>query len=183
MIEQLTSTWSDLLAVVIATVIIYVAFVALVRIMGQRSLASMAAFDLALVVAVGSLIARTSLLREPTLTQGLVALVTLFALQQIIARLRRFPRINHLVSRRPVLLVVDGAVLHGHLDEANLMEEELRQKLRLAGVGSSGRRIAGDAGTQRLHQRDPAGRRFGQRRHGRRRGSHHRVTCDPRSVG
>lgn len=135
MIEQLTSTWPDLLAVVVATVIIYIAFVALVRIMGQRSLASMAAFDLALVIAVGSLIARTSLLREPTLAQGLVALVTLFALQHIIARLRRFSRINHLVSRRPVLLVADGAVLHTQLDKANLLEEELRQKLRLAGVG------------------------------------------------
>lgn len=135
MIEQFSSTWSDLAAVVAATVIMYAAFVMLVRIMGQRSLASMAAFDLALVVAVGSLIARTSLLKEPTLAQGLVALITLFALQYAVSRLRRFRRVNHLVSRRPILLVVDGVVLPDQLRHANLLEEELRQKLRLAGVG------------------------------------------------
>ncbi|MFW0796986.1 YetF domain-containing protein [Gordonia sp. CPCC 205515] len=135
MIEQFTSTWSNLIAVIVATVIIYTAFVALVRIMGQRSLATMAAFDLALVIAVGSLIARTSLLREPTLAQGVVALVTLFVLQHTVSRLRRFPRINQLVSPRPVLLVVDGSVLHDQLGRASLLEEELRQKLRLAGVG------------------------------------------------
>ncbi|WP_168440024.1 DUF421 domain-containing protein [Mycolicibacterium chlorophenolicum] len=120
----------------VATVVMYAAFVLLVRIMGQRSLASMAAFDLALVVAVGSLIARTSLLQEPTLAQGLVALVTLFVLQYAVSRLRRFRRVNHLVSRRPVLLVVDGAILPDQLRTANLLAEELRQKLRLAGVGS-----------------------------------------------
>lgn len=134
--EQLGTSWSNVGLVVASTVGIYVAFVFLVRVAGQRSLAAMAAFDLALVIAVGSLIARTSLLSDPTLAQGVVALVTLFVLQAAIARLRRFPVINHVVSRRPVLLVSNGEVLHDKLRDAHLLEEELRQKLRLAGVGS-----------------------------------------------
>ena len=136
MVEQLGTSWPNAGLVVASTVGIYVAFVFLVRIMGQRSLAAVAAFDLAVVVAVGSLIARTSLLREPTLANGVVALVTLFSLQAVIAWLRRFPAVNHLVSRRPVLLVLNGKVLHDNLRNAHLLEEELRQKLRLAGVGS-----------------------------------------------
>jgi uncharacterized membrane protein YcaP (DUF421 family) len=134
--RQLGTSWSDAVLVVISTVAIYAAFVVLVRVMGQRSLATMAAFDLALVVAVGSLIARTSLLRDPTLVQGLVALVTLFVLQVVVSRLRRFAVIDHLVSRQPVLLVLDGKVLPENLLRAHLLEAELRQKLRLAGVGS-----------------------------------------------
>jgi uncharacterized membrane protein YcaP (DUF421 family) len=136
MFQQLGTSWSDVALVVVSTVSIYAAFVILVRVMGQRSLATVAAFDLALVVAVGSLIARTSLLRAPTLAQGLIALVTLFALQAAVARLRRFSAVDHVVSRQPVLLVLDGEVLHHNLRRAHLLEAELRQKLRLAGVGS-----------------------------------------------
>jgi uncharacterized membrane protein YcaP (DUF421 family) len=44
--------------------------------------------------------------------------------------------VNYLVSKRPVLLVSDGKVLRDHLRSAHLLEEEVRQKLRLAGVGS-----------------------------------------------
>jgi uncharacterized membrane protein YcaP (DUF421 family) len=138
MFQQLGTSWSDVALVLVSTVAIYTAFVVLVRVMGQRSLATVAAFDLALVVAVGSLIARTSLLRDPTLAQGLVALITLFALQAAVARLRRFAVVDHLVSRQPVLLVLDGRVLHNNLRSAHLLEAELRQKLRLAGVGSLG---------------------------------------------
>jgi uncharacterized membrane protein YcaP (DUF421 family) len=136
MFQQLDTSWSNVALVVVSTVIIYAAFVILVRVMGQRSLATMAAFDLALVVAVGSLIARTSLLRDPTLAQGLVALLTLFALQAAVAFLRRFAVVDHLVTTRPILLVKDGEVLHDHLRHARLLEKDLRQKLRLAGVGS-----------------------------------------------
>jgi hypothetical protein len=75
MVQQLHTTWSDVALVVASTVSMYLAFVFLVRVVGQRSLATMAAFDLALVVAVGSVIARTSLLLDPTLAHGLVALV------------------------------------------------------------------------------------------------------------
>jgi uncharacterized membrane protein YcaP (DUF421 family) len=40
------------------------------------------------------------------------------------------------VTTRPILLVKDGEVLHDHLRRARLLEKDLRQKLRLAGVGS-----------------------------------------------
>jgi uncharacterized membrane protein YcaP (DUF421 family) len=136
MSQQLGTSWSNVALVVVSTVSIYAAFVILVRVMGQRSLATMAAFDLALVVAVGSLIARTSLLRDPTLAQGLVALLTLFALQAAVAFLRRFAVVDHLVTTQPILLVKDGEVLHEQLRHARLLEKDLRQKLRLAGVGS-----------------------------------------------
>jgi uncharacterized membrane protein YcaP (DUF421 family) len=136
MFQQLGTSWSNVALVVVSTVSIYAAFVILVRAMGQRSLATMAAFDLALVVAVGSLIARTSLLRDPTLAQGVAALLTLFALQAAVAFLRRFAVVDHLVTTQPILLVKDGEVLHDHLRHAHLLEKDLRQKLRLAGVGS-----------------------------------------------
>ena len=137
MVQQLLhTTWSDVALVVASTVSMYLAFVFLVRVVGHRNLATMAAFDLALVVAVGSVIGRTSLLLEPTLAHGLVALVTLFALQAVVGGLRGFPMVNYLVSRRPVLLVSDGKVLRDHLRSAHLLEQEVRQKLRLAGVGS-----------------------------------------------
>jgi uncharacterized membrane protein YcaP (DUF421 family) len=136
MFQQLGTSWPNVAVVVVSTACIYAAFVILVRVMGQRSLATMAAFDLALVIAVGSLIARTSLLREPSLAEGLVALLTLFALQAVVARLRRFAVIDRFVTTRPILLVRDGEVLHDHLRHAHLLEKDLRQKIRLAGVGS-----------------------------------------------
>lgn len=134
--SELGASWPDAGLVVISTAGIYLAFVVLIRVVGQRSLAAVAGFDLALVVAVGSVLARTSLVRQPSLAEGVIAIATMFGLQGLLGMLRKHSRLDMLINGRPILLVADHTVVHANLARAHVLESELHQKLRLAGVGS-----------------------------------------------
>jgi uncharacterized membrane protein YcaP (DUF421 family) len=43
-------------------------------------------------------------------------------------------RLDRALSNQPVLLMANRAVLHDNLRRAKIVEDELRQKLRLAGI-------------------------------------------------
>ena len=61
LLERLGASWTLLGTVLIGTVGVYVAVIALTRLSGVRSLAKMSSFDVAATVAVGSAVASTAL--------------------------------------------------------------------------------------------------------------------------
>lgn len=124
------------LTVVVATVGIYLAFVVLLRVTGPRALAGTSSFDLACVVALGAILGRTVLLAEPTLAIGVVALASFLAMQALLGTLRKHPVLFDLMSRRPVLLVLDGEILGDNMRRAHVVEDELRQVIRRAGAAA-----------------------------------------------
>ncbi len=134
MLQQLGVTWTVAAGVVIATVGIYLTFIALVRLAGQRSLASMSSFDFGCAVALGAVMGRTVLLATPTLASGVVALAALFAIQGALGALRRHRPADRLLNRPPVLLMAADRMLHQNLRRAHVTPDELRQRLRLAGI-------------------------------------------------
>ena len=134
MLAELGATWEEVARVVISTVGIYLALVVLVRVVGQRSLASMSSFDLGCVVALGAILGRTVLLEAPTLLIGLVGLVTFFAMQGVLGALRQNKRFDRLINRAPILLMREGELLPENMRRAHVAEDELRQRLRMAGV-------------------------------------------------
>lgn len=133
-LRDLGLTWAAAADVVIATAGIYLAFLVLIRVAGQRALASMSAFDFAAAVAFGAVIGRVVLGYTPTLLAGIIGLATLFLLQAVFGLLRRTRRIDHIISNLPVLLMANGRVIDAHLRRAHIAEDELREKLRLGGV-------------------------------------------------
>lgn len=134
MAEQLGISPERAALVVLSTVVMYLALVLLVRVLGQRTLSSMSSFDLGCVIAMGAVIGRTVLLLDPTLMTGLIAMGTLFAIQITLSRVRQTRWIDRLANRPPVLLMADATPLPDNLRAAHVAEDELRQKLRLAGV-------------------------------------------------
>lgn len=129
-------TWLQALAVVLATIGIYLTLLVLLRIAGQRTLANMSSFDFSAAVAFGAIVGRVVVGLQPTLLAGVIGLVTLFALQRLFGLLRRGPRLQATFNNPPILLVAHGRVLHDNLRRAHVIEDELREKLRLTGVGS-----------------------------------------------
>ena len=123
-------------ATVVVTTSMYVAFVVLVRLVGQRSLTSLASFDFAAVVALGAVLGRTILLQEPTLMIGLLALATLFTLQGLLGMLRQNPRFDRLIHRPAVMLASNGRLLRDHMRAVHVVEDEIRQAVRRAGARS-----------------------------------------------
>ena len=124
--------------VVLTTVAIYLVLLIVVRIAGTRSLATMAATDLACVVAVGAVVGRTALLAVPTLENGVIALVILFAMQFVLTLLRRSRALGAVLAHRPFVLVCDGRIDATALRRSRVSEDDLRQRLRQAGLTHRG---------------------------------------------
>lgn len=127
-------SWLVAGSVVIATVAIYLTVLVVVRIVGQRSLATMSAVDVGCVVALGAVIGRTMLLATPTLLSGMIVVVTLFVLQVLLHVLRRNPIVDRWANPAPIALMDGPRMLVENLRRARLGEDDLRQALRLAGV-------------------------------------------------
>jgi uncharacterized membrane protein YcaP (DUF421 family) len=132
-LDQLGTTGADAIVVALAGVVIYLAVIVATRVVGLRSFAKMSAFDFAMTVAIGSIIA-TIITGNAPLLGGLVAVATIYALQFTVAWLRRHTRLNQVVDNRPLLLMRDGQVLDDHLDRARISLEDLRGRLRAANV-------------------------------------------------
>ena len=126
---------ADAALVVLSTVAMYAVLLVLVRIGGQRSLAVLAGYETACVVAVGAVIGRTSLLTVPTLGTGIIALLTLFGTQWALGWGRRHRLVRRVLDRGPVLLMLGPHMRPEAMRRARVTEDEIHQRLRLAGIG------------------------------------------------
>lgn len=133
--SQLGSSWNTVVMVVISTVAVYLALILFSRIAGLRSFAEMTNFDLAATVIFGSMAATTAVSTSTSLLQGVVALAVLFTAQALIAYVRRLKRVERAVDNRPLLLMDGTEVLTDNLARARMTDDDLRSKLRIAGVG------------------------------------------------
>lgn len=97
----------------------------------------MSSFDFAITVAFGSIVASTLLTKSPPLFAGAFGLAALFGIQYIVSNSRRFSvAVEKLVDNVPIVIMAGEKVLSDHLDETRLSEEDLKSKLRMAGVTS-----------------------------------------------
>jgi uncharacterized membrane protein YcaP (DUF421 family) len=123
------------LMIVLSAVALYVLLILYTRLVGLRSFSKMSAFDFAITIAIGSILASVTLWQKPTLLEGAVALGVLFGLQFVVGNLRkRVPGVTALIDNRPLLLMDGTEVLSDHLRRANMTEADLRAKLREANV-------------------------------------------------
>lgn len=129
------TTGTAILMVLLSGVGIYVVLLLFVRLSGLRSFAKFSSFDFAITVAMGSLIAATLLSDDPPLLQGAAGLAALFGIQFAVSYARRhWTWAQRLVDNRPLLIMAGEDVLHDALDQARMTEEDLKSKLRMAGV-------------------------------------------------
>jgi uncharacterized membrane protein YcaP (DUF421 family) len=135
MTEWFAIGWSDVGGVVLSALGIYAALLIATRLLGLRSFSKISSFDFAITVALGSLIAATLLTPSPPLVQGAIGLATLFAIQAAVSfARRRWEWAEDLVDNRPLLLMARGEVIQEHLSKALVTEDDLRSKLRMAGI-------------------------------------------------
>jgi uncharacterized protein (TIGR02118 family) len=134
MTGQLGSDPPTLIAVAIATVGICLTLFLLLRLSGARSLAITSGADVACMIALGAVVGRTTLLAAPTLSNGVLALVILFGIQRLLAGLGRRPWWNRVLSRPATVLIAHGQVSEEAVRPSRLSHDDLRQRLRLAGV-------------------------------------------------
>lgn len=131
----LSTSWERAALVLLGAVIIYSTVIALNRLVGLRSFAKMSAFDFAMTVAVGTLLASALVTEDPPVLQAMVGLVALFALQFLVARLRLdWGLFKRTVDNDPLLLMRDGEMLRDNMRRARVSEMDLWSQLRAANV-------------------------------------------------
>lgn len=125
-------TPSGALGVVIASVALYVMYVAVLAVWGPRLFSSSSTLILALLTVLGSLMARAMLGDFPTLSGAVVAASTLLLLESALGRLRRATRRGG--RHRPRVVMVEGAFVSRAIRERVVTEADLLTRLRAAGV-------------------------------------------------
>src|SRR5438477_9091351 len=130
-------SWSDIGRVALASGAIFLFIVAMLRLIGQQSLAKMSGFDMVSTVTIGSVGATVALTRGITLADGVVALVTVLALQEGIRWLQsRYLWAHHAVREPPRVLLWNGELLEDRLRATNVSADEVRAAVRKAGLRS-----------------------------------------------
>lgn len=133
---ELWLSWTDAALGVVTAIAVYGTMIAFSRIFGQRQFSASSSYDLAFIFALGTLSGRAILVR-PSLGGALVGLATLFVLHALTGWFHHnVSWIHDVIQNRPVLLAAKGELLHDGLTRASTSELELRQELRLHGVGS-----------------------------------------------
>lgn len=126
--------WFDLLRILVVGVCAYGGLVLLLRLTGKRTLSKMNAFDLVVTVALGSTLASALLSSDVSLSEALLAFLTLCGLQLVVALASlRSRRVRELVKSEPALLVHRGAMLPAALRRERVTEEEVLAAVRAQG--------------------------------------------------
>jgi uncharacterized membrane protein YcaP (DUF421 family) len=125
---------ADAIRVVISCIAFYFGIILLLRIFGQRTLASLSSFDLAAIIAMGAIIGRAILGDIPTLGAGTLGLATLLILQALSGVGRRFGVIRAVVNSPAVVLMAGREILSDNLSRTHVDHAEVIAKLRSAGI-------------------------------------------------
>ena len=123
---------------VVVGVLAYLALVVALRISGKRTLTKWNAFDLVVTIALGSVLATTLTSDQVSLTQGVVALVLLIALQFSITWLSvRSALLRRWTKSSPRLLLREGRFDDAALREERVTRSEVLAAIRSAGIGET----------------------------------------------
>lgn len=123
------------LEIVARTVIVYLFFVAALRIFGKREIGQFTLFDLALVLLVANALQPAMTGPDQSIPGGAIIIVTIFALNGILAQLRRrVPLVRRLLEFEPTVIGRNGAWLDEALDSQGLDPDDLGAALREHGL-------------------------------------------------
>ncbi|MDZ7883764.1 MAG: DUF421 domain-containing protein [Mycobacterium sp.] len=129
-------SWAQILRVLTAGVVAYIAVVLVLRVAGKRTLAKLNAFDLVVTVAFGSTLATIFLNATVSIAEGVTALALLAALQIVAALISSHVRKGHAVmTSRPTALVTHGRFRDAALRRQRISAAEVRQAVRSSGNG------------------------------------------------
>jgi uncharacterized membrane protein YcaP (DUF421 family) len=107
----------------------------LTRLLGQRSLAQLTAFELVVLVVMGDLIQQGVTQEDSSVTGAVLALGTFAALTMLLAYVSwRIPRLRPVLSGAPRVVVRDGRVCDEVLHFEQIPVDELLEAARLHGV-------------------------------------------------
>jgi uncharacterized membrane protein YcaP (DUF421 family) len=134
-VPELIGGASGLGWVAVKAVLLFAVAVIGLRLGERRTLAQLSAFDVAVAVAIGSIIGRGATAPTTSFASSAVALVTFLVAHRVVAILRRRSRLARLIDHPPRVLVARGELQGGELARAGLTAADVYALLRDKGVG------------------------------------------------
>ncbi len=117
------------------TLVVYAVLLVGLRLAGKRELGQMTTFDLVVILVISNAVQNAMVGQNTSLTGGLVAAITLLAVNAVVGSLAlRFPAIRLGLRGQPALLAYEGELIREHLRREGVDEGEVMQALREHGV-------------------------------------------------
>ncbi|CAM4349397.1 DUF421 domain-containing protein [Gillisia limnaea] len=130
----LPSLWI-MIKMLISVVAIFGVIIIITRISGLRTFAKMSSFDFASTIAIGSILAAVVMNDEQSILKGSAALSGIVIFQSLFTMMtRKSALFKRYFTNKPMLLMMDGVILHNNLNKTNVGEDALIAKLRKANV-------------------------------------------------
>ncbi len=127
------------LELVIRTAVVYVAFLAALRLFGKRELGQFTIFDLALVLLAANALQPAMTGPDASLPGAVIIIVTIFVLNRLVAELRRrYPPIRRLLEHPATIIGQDGRWIPEALAREGLDDDDLEAALREHGLATVG---------------------------------------------
>ncbi len=123
------------LELVARTAVVYLVFIAILRVFGKRELGQFTIFDLALLLLAANALQPAMTGTDTSAAGGIVILATIFALNWLTAMAReRVPWVRRLLEPEPTVLARDGSWLDGAVRAEDLDQDDLAAALREHGL-------------------------------------------------
>ncbi len=126
------------------TAVIYLFVITGLRLLGNRELGEMSAYDFVLVVVIANSVQNALVGGDNSLAGGLVSAFTLMLMNRMLtSALDRFPSLHRAIVGEPVVLITDGRPRWERMRQEGVDRDELMAALREHGVaGLDGVRLA-----------------------------------------
>lgn len=127
--------WAMGIRFFIRPVLIYLAALAIVRLMGKRALGQLSLFDLVIMAGIGDIITVVGLEQRVALAKGVLILILFGGMELFMSSLTYRSRFfSRLLEGKPTLLIKDGLPLEKNLAREHISRADLNQELRKQGV-------------------------------------------------
>ena len=125
---------NELLLIAFRVVVIYIIVLVGLRIMGKREIAQLSVIDFVLVLLISNAVQNAMLGPNNSLFGGIVAAITLFAVNYLLKLIERFGPIKKLLEGDPLQLVYNGKINRQNLSKSGISHDELMAVVREHGV-------------------------------------------------
>ncbi len=128
---------SGLAEIVLRTAIVYLFLVVVLRLSGKKEVGQLSILELIVILVISDAVQNSMVGENTTVWGGLVAVLTLVALDKGLGFLTaRSRRMRRTLEGEPRLLVRDGRLMHRAISEEAVSEEDVRTAVRAHGLAN-----------------------------------------------
>ncbi|MCW3588935.1 DUF421 domain-containing protein [Burkholderia cenocepacia] len=117
------------------TILLYALTLAMFRLMGQRTMGDMMPFDFVVVIAIAEILGAPLADGTIPLTPALLSILTLVALQQLLAWASlKSATLRRLIEGQPLVIIRDGRTIRRNMARGKVSMDDVAEKLRQHGI-------------------------------------------------